>query len=209
MTETWHPETLSANAARTMELLARQEVIASFYLAGGTALALQWGHRISVDLDFFNDAVDETVLLGALSKEIANIKVVSQAAQTLHLEIDSTKVSFIGYPYPVLFPLKTYAGLKVADSRDIAAMKLSALASRGSKRDFIDLYVLAQQYGLDEIFRLFARKFSHLSFNDIHLLKALSYFSDADQQPDPHMLQPIEWSAVKRFFLTRVPRLRK
>jgi hypothetical protein len=205
----WHPEVLPADATKTIVLLARQPAVSSFYLAGGTALALQWGHRVSVDLDLFSmETVNESLLRGTLQKEIQNMKVVSQAPQTLHLEIGSTKVSFLGYPYPMLFPLKRYEGIHVADPRDIAAMKLDAVASRGTKRDFIDLYVLCQHYGLDEVLRLFDRKFSSVAFNDVHLRKALTYFGDADKQPAPRMLQPIAWDQVKQFFLKAVPRLK-
>jgi hypothetical protein len=142
-------------------------------------------------------------------KDTSGISVVSKAPQTAHFTIGSTKVSFIGYPYPVLFPLQRYENIDIADPRDIAAMKLSAIASRSTKRDFVDLYLLAQRYGLDELLRCFERKFSQLAFSDTHLLKSLTYFADADKDEMPAMLQPIDWTAIKQFFVTRTPRLKK
>ncbi len=110
--------------------------------------------------------------------------------------------------YPLLFPLNTYKGIKVADPRDIAAMKLTAIASRSTKRDFIDLYILSKRYGLDEVIRLFENKFSQATFSDIHIKKSLTYFADADGDAMPHVLQSIIWDQVKQFFLTAVPRLK-
>src|SRR5712691_7574692 len=160
----WHPEVLLQDAQQTLATLSTQPAVQPFYLAGGTALALQWGHRQSVDLDFFSEEiVNEDQLLAAL-QNIEGITVVSKSPETLHLHIGSTKVSFLGYHYPMLFPLSIYKGIKVADPRDIAAMKVSAIASRGTKRDFVDLYLLSQKYGLDEVIRLFERKFSQATF---------------------------------------------
>ncbi|HEY2383014.1 MAG TPA: nucleotidyl transferase AbiEii/AbiGii toxin family protein [Terriglobia bacterium] len=203
----WHPEVLPEEAKKTLARLSRMPVLASFYLAGGTALALQLGYRTSVDLDFFSsETVEEDPLLSKLQC-LAGLAIQSKAPETLHLHIGSTKVSFLGYHYPILFPFTTYEGVAVADPRDIAAMKLTAIASRGTKRDFVDLYVLSQQYGLDEILRLLERKFSPASFSDIHLKKSLTYFADAEKDPMPHMLRPMTWSQVKQYFLTIVPKL--
>ena len=204
----WHPEVLPADARKTLTTLSAQRALQSFYLAGGTALGLQWGHRRSVDFDFFtNEIVNEDVLLQGL-QSVPGIKVMSKASETLHLHIGSTKVSFLGYHYPMLFPLLTYESVSVADARDIAAMKLSAIASRGTKRDFVDFYVLSQHYGLKELMRLFHQKLSQTAFSDIHLMKSLTYFADADKEPMPQMLQPITWEQVRQFFVIQVPQLR-
>ncbi len=198
-----HPD-----AQKTLAALAAHDTVKTFYAAGGTALALQFGHRLSVDLDFFTEqVVDEDRLLQSLGK-LSGINVVSKSSETLHLNITGTKVSFLGYHYPVLFPLLSYNGISVADARDISAMKLSALASRGTKRDFLDLYLLSKKYGLRELLNLFHQKFAKASFSDIHLLKSLTYFVDAEKEPIPHMLQPILWQEVKQFFTREVPRLR-
>ena len=203
----WHPEVLPPDAHQTLTLLSAQPTLKSFYLAGGTALALRWGHRTSVDLDFFSsDVVNEEGLLSSL-QQISGIKVISRSPETLHLHIGATKVSFIGYHYPVLFPMQQYHGVSVADPRDIAAMKLSAIASRGTKRDFVDLYVLSEKYGLDELLRIFQQKFAQTEYNPFHILKSLTYFADADKEPMPHLLRPIAWEQIKQFFIREAPRL--
>ena len=85
-------------------------------------------------------------------------------------------------------------------------MKLSAVASRGAKRDFVDVYICARHYGLKEIFDPFDRKFVETRVSKIHLLKSLTFFADAEKDPMPHMLETLDWSAIKQFFLREVPR---
>jgi hypothetical protein len=97
--------------------------------------------------------------------------------------------------------------MDVADMRDIACMKLSAVAGRGTKRDFVDLYAAAARTGLAELFSLFGRKHTVSRYNPVHLRKSLTYFQDAEKDPMPDMLIPLSWDAVKEFFSTEVPRL--
>ena len=116
-------------------------------------------------------------------------------------------MSFLHYPYPLLFPTREFEALTVADPRDIACMKVDAIASRGSRRDFVDLYITAQTYGLNEILAWFATKYAGAPYNRIHLLKSLTYFSDAEREPMPDLLIPLEWSTVTQFFFSQVPSL--
>lgn len=97
--------------------------------------------------------------------------------------------------------------LTVADPRDIACMKFDAIANRGSRRDFVDLYMAARTYGFREILEWFSTKYAATPYNRVHLFKSLTYFKDAEQEPMPDMLVPIDWTAVRYFFLAEVPRL--
>jgi hypothetical protein len=90
----------------------------------------------------------------------------------------------------------------------IIPLSITALTLSGTKRDFVDLYVLSKKYGLKELVDLFHRKFAKTAFSNIHLLKSLSYFVDAEKEPMPNMLEAITWKDVKEFFITEVPRLR-
>jgi hypothetical protein len=178
-----------------------------FYLAGGTGLALQFGHRLSLDLDFFaKEQFDEETLLQRV-QTLDGFALVAKAPHTLHATIQETKVSFLGYAYPVLFPTHPFLDVPVADPRDIACMKVSAIAGRGTKRDFVDLYLCAERYGLKEILRLFDQKFAQTNYSRIHILKSLTFFSDAEKDPMPHMLVTLDWERVKQFFLRESPRL--
>jgi hypothetical protein len=95
----------------------------------------------------------------------------------------------------------------VADSRDIGYMKISAIASRGTNRDCIDLYFLTQEYSLKQLLEWFTRKFSRTNYSMPHILKSLSYFEEAEQDPMPNMLMCLSWEELKRFFAREAPRL--
>ncbi|MBI3695774.1 MAG: nucleotidyl transferase AbiEii/AbiGii toxin family protein [Acidobacteria bacterium] len=128
----WHPEVIPDAGREALGELHRQSVLERFYLAGGTGLALRLGHRQSVDFDFFcGEKFDEDVLLEKV-QHASGFALLAQDTQTLHVQIRRTKVSFLGYPYRLLFPLEAYLGVKVADPRDIACMKISAIAGRGA-----------------------------------------------------------------------------
>jgi hypothetical protein len=107
----------------------------------------------------------------------------------------------------LLFPLRRFDALEIADPRDIACMKVEAIAHRGSRRDFIDLFVAGRELGLPNILQWFSRKYASVAYNRVHVLKALAYFADAEEEPLPHLLVPLEWSAVKGYFTSEVPRL--
>lgn len=203
----WHLEVLPDGWSRAVEALAGRSVLGGFYLAGGTGLALHFGHRRSVDLDLFNEHEFDAANLRARLRNLEDLRVRQVAPGTLHLELLNTLVSFLHYPYPLLFPVHSFAPLAVADPRDIACMKLDTIASRGSRRDFIDLYLAAQSYGLREIMAWFDRKYAATPFNRVHLFKALTYFADAEQQPMPDLLVPIHWPTVTAFFRHEVPRM--
>jgi len=204
----WHSEVISPEVARTANTLANLPLLGDFYLAGGTALALHLGHRRSVDLDFFStESFDEERLIAGL-QGLPNLAVLSKSPQTVYLHISGTKVSFIGYAYPLLFPCSHFQGVTVADVRDIACMKLSALASRGSRRDFVDLYVVTRDYGISQILELFRQKFATANYNVLHVWKSLTYFADAEKEPMPDMLVSISWDEVKEYFVNEARRLR-
>jgi hypothetical protein len=150
-----------------------------------------------VDLDFFvSELFDEEVMLQRI-QEVPGFSLVARSPQTLHANIQGTKVSFLGYRHPLLFPPTFFSGVPVADQRDIACMKISAIASRGTKRDFIDLYLAVLQFGLAELLGLFSRKYVQTGYNRIHILKSLVFFDDAEKDPLPHMLVPLDWNALQ------------
>lgn len=205
--EAWHPKVIPASTETTLCALRDARVLDSFYLAGGTALALQFGHRLSLDLDFFSpEHFNEDMLLQEF-QTLAGFQLAAKAPYALHATVQQTKVSFLGYAYPMLFPTSPFLQVAVADPRDIACVKVSAIAGRGTRRDFVDLYVSSERYGLQEILRLFRQKYAQTQLSMIHVLKSLAYFSDAEKDPMPHMLVTLDWEKVKQFFLIEVPHL--
>ena len=173
-------------------------VATPFYLAGGTALALELGHRISVDLDFFSQNTFSVSSLIEKLNTLGNLKIEDKSEDTFNGSLDGVKISFFYYPYPLLFKTKEYAGVALADERDIGAMKIQAISDRGSKKDFVDLFVLLKIYPLKELLNFFRKKYKKFNYNQLHILKSLSYFYDADKNLEPVYIHPISWNEVKK-----------
>ncbi|HUX66503.1 MAG TPA: nucleotidyl transferase AbiEii/AbiGii toxin family protein [Terriglobales bacterium] len=113
----------------------------------------------------------------------------------------------IGYRYPLLFPTRPFMEVAVAQPREIACMRISAIASRGTKRDFVDLYFVAQTHGLRALFRHFAAKYAQTNYSPLHIAKSLTFFEDAEKDPMPDMLAVCDWAVVKQYFSHEAPRL--
>lgn len=156
-----------------------------FYLAGGTGLALQIGHRKSIDFDFFSLAeFDASKIYSRLKTLFANVttKILQEEKNTLTiLANDTVKLSFFSYPYPLLFPTIEFETMQIASLEDIACMKLSAIVSRATNKDYVDLYFILQKISLYELLSLAKRKFTDLDENLI--LKSLVYFDDVAREP--------------------------
>ncbi|MBU2544986.1 nucleotidyl transferase AbiEii/AbiGii toxin family protein, partial [Patescibacteria group bacterium] len=117
---------------------------------------------------------------------------------TLNCNLNGVKLSFFEYPYKNLFPFEKYNKIRLADLRDIACMKINAISSRGSKKDFIDLYFILQKILLDNLLKLFDKKYKDIEYNHLHILKSLTYFDEAEKQPSPIMLEKVSWSDIKQ-----------
>ena len=183
---------------------ARPEVARPFYLAGGTALALRLGHRVSEDLDLFSP---DDFAPDLLASRLPGARVTSADRGTLHVLLEGVRVSFLHYPPPLLYPTSHEEGLPVAHARDVGVMKLAAVAGRGRRRDFVDLYFLATEVApLDELVGAFARRFGD-TFSRYHLLRSLAYFDDAEGDPAPRLLRGPDWEEMKAFLSAEQRRL--
>lgn len=203
-----HEESIDAQTKSILDKITGKEFLKPFYLAGGTALAIHFGHRISVDLDFFTpDKFSVSSLKNKLSK-IGFFEVTSEdAGGTLNGILDGVSVSFFIYPYKNIYPLVPFGGIFLADERDIAAMKIDAISSRGSRKDFTDIYFLLKKYQLSELLSFFETRFKNIHYNKLHILKSLSYFEDAEKDPPPLMLSEVSWSEIKRVILNEVKKM--
>lgn len=203
-----HFETLFENTKQTFESLKNQDFLGQFYLAGGTALALHLGHRLSADLDFFSkENFNEQILLQDLL-EIGKFQLEEKSKQTITGILNNTKVSFLGYNYPLLNPLEKISDVNIASIADIACMKIDTISSRGAKRDFVDIYFIAKEIiPLREIMFLFQKKYAPLNYNMMHIKKSLVYFDDAESDPMPNMLKPANWQEIKSFFQNEIKRI--
>jgi hypothetical protein len=193
-----NPKVLPKEAWTVVRKLTSANVLEGWLLAGGTGLALQLGHRVSIDLDFFREgALDTHGLRSALAGQ-GRLEVQAQDADTLHVRLEDVRLTFLRAEAPFLFPPVPYRGLSVADIRDIAALKVVAVGGRGSRKDFVDLYAYLEAGGdLRSLMGLLHRKYVGTTFNEMHLLRSLIYFDDAEQEPMPRMIQDISWKEVR------------
>ena len=191
-----YPQSLYPKTKQVLDGLKNISLFNDFYLAGGTGLALQLGHRKSIDLDFFTKTYPKRdTLLSNL--KIFRPTIIQEALGTLDTTIDDVKVSFLEYKYPLLTSPINFEGVNLASVLDIAAMKLSAISSRGSKKDFIDIYFILKDFPLDQLFAYFEEKFEGVAYQKLHILKSLSFFDDAINEPQPDMLIDVDWEEVK------------
>lgn len=199
--KTIHPVTLEL-----LKDLMTEQICEDFFLVGGTATALHLGHRISIDLDLFSQKEFDAEKLKKHLAEKYNISSSTTATNTLSTFVNfkdsDIKVEFISYKYKLLKPIKIIDGIKLLELDDLIPMKLSAIAGRGSKKDFFDIYFLFNKYNLSKMLDLFKQKFE--TENLFHILKSLTFFDDADNDPEPNLLEKVNWDEVKKIIVREV-----
>ncbi len=203
-----HPKVLSDEGWAVVRKLTSGGYVDGWTLAGGTGLALQFGHRVSLDLDFFlPEPFDAQALVGDLSR-LGAIAIQSRTDSTLHVTLDGIRLSFLKAEVPFLFPAAPYRNLLVADPRDIAVTKVVAIGGRGSRKDFVDLYFYLRSGGaLDSLMELLRQRFVDIDYNEYHLLKSLVFFDDAETEPMPRMLRRASWPDIRKAIVDEVRRV--
>ncbi|RYU94157.1 nucleotidyl transferase AbiEii/AbiGii toxin family protein [Emticicia agri] len=195
-TQSVYPETLGV-----LKELMKEPSLNEFYLVGGTAFALQIGHRISVDIDLFTNTPFDSIILSAELKEKYDFKENLNRGYFLQGQIKDIKVDILKYPYKPLNDLIEIEGIRMIVLADIASMKMAAITNRGRKRDFIDLYFLLKHYSLKQIIEWYQQKYDAEIFM---LLQSLVYFEDADNDIDLNMIVPTSWEDVKKAIKSEV-----
>ena len=191
-----HTETVEPSTLDLLRRLQRLPDLTSTRLVGGTALALHLGHRKSVDLDMFG-TFDPIVSYRKLLADAGHSVEGAENGTVQSLRVNNVKVDLVNYPYPWLDDAIEEGNIRLAGLRDIAAMKLSAVANRGRKKDFIDVARLLDVFSLDQMLSLYKEKFSvsELSFP----LRGVMYFDDAEEDPMPEMFDSnFTWENVKK-----------
>lgn len=199
-----NPQILAHPTADVLHKFSTLESMQSFYLSGGTALALLLGHRESEDLDFFTQELFNQELLQSHLINIGSLDDVQIAEGTLNAYLDTVKLQFLYYPYNLLEEPTIWQGIKISSFIDIACTKVITISSRGSKKDFVDMYFILQELSLEHLFLKLDEKYKDVSYNHVHLLKSLTYFDDADKQPMPRMHQDVSWEQVKELIISKV-----
>lgn len=207
----WH--TVTADMRAVLSEFSRSPIGAKFYLAGGTALSLQLGHRLSVDLDFFSASEDIPTIRPALEKALAPFHPVlaDSAWGNLVYLVQNIRAGFYGYGYDLVAPLveppipPQTAGqsARLAAIEDIALMKLDALLARAARKDFYDLYFICQKMPLRRILDLAPQKYPSTRDFETQTVKRLVYFTNAEEEPDPQMLSALTWEQVKIYFIAQ------
>ena len=190
-----HLETIDTETLELLNQLMQIKEFDQLNLVGGTSLALQIGHRKSIDLDLFGQFNLDEYQFVTILKQFASLKQLNQTANIKTFLLNHIKVDFVNYPYQWLEPNLMINGIRLATIKDIAAMKLAAITGRGTKKDFIDIYFLLDYYTLAEMFKFYQKKFPDGS--EFMVIKSLMYFGDAEKDPLPVMLKEINWDDIK------------
>jgi hypothetical protein len=181
------------------------EQFSNFYLAGGTSLSLQIGHQNSIDIDLFGKhEIDFDKYIEILNK-FGKTEITQSSKNILITDINGLKVDFVNYRYPLLSEPLEIEGIRMLSKKDIAAMKLNAIAGRGSKKDFIDLYFLLNNFSMQEMLDFYLEKYSDGS--EFMVIKSLSYFEEANEQPQPQMFMNFDWEICKQKIIEEVLKL--
>lgn len=177
------------------------EIYNNFYMAGGTALALQLGHRRSFDIYLFSREDFDVerysqIILGL------NGKILREEKDTIDAIIDEIKLTLLFYPYKMLEDFHMIERIRVADIKDIACMKVVAISQRAEKKDFYDIYEILKQISPDSLKTLFLEKYDKNKINCYHILKSFFYFEDVEDSPDPVSLKDSKWNEIKKYFIS-------
>ena len=198
--------TIEPHTLELLKALMQEPALCELRLVGGTALALQYGHRSSIDLDLFGKIdIDAYELQEILSKH-GMLRVENETKIIHQYIIDNIKVDVVNYPFEWITPMIEDEGVRLASPMDIAAMKVNAIEGRGTKKDFIDMYMLLQHYSLEKILGFYLQKYPNHSV--FRALRSMTYFDDAEEQFMPRMFVDTTWEEMKQFIINRVKEVR-
>ena len=198
-------QTILPDTLELLKFLASQPELSQTRLVGGTALALQYGHRQSVDLDFFGQQPQEKDDLIEMAKKAGEVTVINRSKAIMQMVINQVKVDFVDYSrYAWIDEPIQGDGFVLASDKDIAAMKVNAIIGRGTRKDFIDLYMLLQHYSLTQIMDFYKQKYPE--FSEYRALLSMTYFDDAEMQDMPHMFIDTPWEEMKKTIVEAVKR---
>ncbi|KAA0254907.1 MAG: hypothetical protein DPW18_00995 [Chloroflexi bacterium] len=198
---------LTPATREAFHLLSKLELTSGFYLAGGTGLALHFGHRFSVDLDFFSDDAkavgpDQRSILRSVLDD-PTLEITYDKDATFVAVWHGVGISFFRLnSYPLVGPTSLVDNIRLASVEEIGAMKLAAIINRGVRKDMVDLYFILQHVPLDALFQVAAVKYAKVRSFPVNAVRALSYFDDAESLPMPQMIDKTPWSKMKKFLET-------
>lgn len=198
-------QTVESGAFSLLKQLMEIPVLKEFSLVGGTALSLIYGHRKSVDLDFFSTKkFKNEKIIDALKESFASSLVIRTTSPFgIFCFINNIKVDLIRHSHPLIGPVKTEEGIRMFSTEDMAAMKVQAVLGRGRKKDFWDIAELLHHYTIDDFINFHKRKYAGQNLL-ISVPQAITYFADAEEDEDPFSLKNQSWKEVKSFIAQKV-----
>ncbi|MGM9746922.1 MAG: nucleotidyl transferase AbiEii/AbiGii toxin family protein [Paludibacteraceae bacterium] len=189
-----------------MELLKQLQafpVLKETRLVGGTALALQYGHRMSVDLDLFGHIQSTPDQIIDTLRCVGEIEILNKTSHIIQMVINGIKVDVVNYEwYDWIDDPVCEDGVVLASPKDIAALKVNAIVGRGTKKDFIDLFVLLQHYTMTEIMTYYKQKYP--DYSEYRAVLSMTYFADAEQQSMPKMFIEDTWETIKKYIINEI-----
>lgn len=201
-----HWEVIDKNRYDILEKIIKKISLEKYYLAGGTALALQTGIRESFDFDFFvQTEFDENLLIQEL-ESIGKLEVTVCRKGTVHAILDDVQVTFLHFENNLVddkVAIEDIKGLYLASIKDIAIMKLIAISQRGTKKDFFDLYYICNKFDIDikDILDMLGKKYDNNKINYLHIIQSLSYFEDAEDENLPKVFIDYDWNIIKKYYI--------
>ena len=201
-------QTIKPDTLELLKTISMLPEVQETRLVGGTALALQYGHRQSVDLDFFGCLPEDKDALVDAIRRVGEVTILNRSKIILQMVVNQVKVDFVDYSrYPWIDEPVRGDGFVLASDKDIAAMKINAIIGRGTRKDFIDLYVLLQHYSLPEIMEFYKQKYPE--FSEYRALLSMTYFDDAEMQDMPLMFIETPWEDMKSAIIKAVKAYQK
>jgi len=202
-----HPEAITSKQKSIFDKL---ESFPEYYLAGGTALALQIGHRLSIDFDFFSEKEISVQVLPKIKKIFRNFKieVVINHPEQLTVRLDGINLTFVKYPFPPIFKLEKYKGVKLLSIPEIAATKAYVLGRRATQKDYIDLYyILRGKYlTLEKLIKIASKKYKE--FNPRLFLEQLIYLEDVENIQIQFLKRGASKREIKIFFQNQIKKVK-
>jgi len=196
-------QTIQPNTLELLKRLMAEPLFNGTRLVGGTALAMQYGHRSSIDLDLFGTIEEDTDLTTEVLERIGPTVPGKCSAHIKTYRVCGVKTDIVGYDrYPWIDEPVQEDGLRLASPKDIAAMKVNAILGRGSRKDFVDIYFLIQHYGLEQVMQFYKAKYPE--YSEYRAMLSLTYFEDAEQNPMPEMFVNVSWEKIKQDILKAV-----
>ncbi|MGB0429670.1 MAG: nucleotidyl transferase AbiEii/AbiGii toxin family protein [Bacteroidia bacterium] len=191
-----HRETVNSELFGLLIELFHDDYFNDYFLVGGTALALKYGHRVSVDIDLFTKSEINIEELLQRTHDFGEVDVTGSNKGGLNVLIDGIKVDFVRHDYPLIKPVEHHGEFKLLSNIDIAAMKIGAIISRRSKKDFIDFFRLSKDFSLKEMMKAYTDKYGHQLFTTA-ILKSLTDFGVADSELTPKLYLEEDWEGIK------------